>query len=154
MDETDGLRALLERIIAGEGGTYAADTATGLPRGTFSRWTNNPDMRPGDKNLKKLAATVGARYSFTERDILELAGYLTPEPAPKPPDDALLTSALRFKMRDAKSRLSDEDYDMIMSVLEQQVGMLAEAQRRGQLRLPKRQINYDGDDEMSRDPGT
>lgn len=73
---TDGrLLALFERIIQGEGGVYAADTAAGLSRGTMSRWTTRTDIRPGAENLRRLARKLGAKYGCTEPQLLVWAGY-------------------------------------------------------------------------------
>ena len=67
-------RALLERIIAGEGGTYAADDAAGLSHGTFSRWTTRPPKRPKTEHLATLARNLGGRYHFSYADLLEWTG--------------------------------------------------------------------------------
>ena len=147
---------LLNDIAVAEGSYNKAADRAGISRASYARaakgWGGFADA-----SSDKLAATYGEAWEFTARDAKEWSAMGDPPAAPaapSPPEDAILTSALRFQLRDAKTKLTPEDYDMVVSILEQQVGMLAEAQRRGQLRLPKRQINYDGGDEMSRDPGT
>ena len=151
----DELRVLLERIVAACGGNMsAADRRAGLNPGTISKWTTQ-DIRPEWDSRWSLGEAFGDVEGVSYRSLLVAAGYRVPTDEPVgAAEDALLTDVLRFKMRDAKTKLTAEDYDLIMSVLEQQVGMLAEARRRGQLRLPKRQINYDGDGESSRDRDT
>ena len=119
------LKRLLEEIIKGEHGVYSADDAAGLARGTFSRWTSpgkgKKPGKPSVANLRILAAHLGEKYHFTEREVLIWGGHLTEtspggdgETGPDLPPD------IRFAYRDAARYMPPEELEALLDVIRHQ----------------------------------